>query len=157
MSYKTYADLGKSEDSKTKNLNIKSEKIQNTTEQFVMPKKHKKAVFNLESKEHLDKLLKKHRVVIVDTWAEWCGPCKRIAPEFENLARQHQKNKDILFVKDNIDNDDSPHRNDVNAIPTFFFYLEGKKQEKLIYTGADISYVEKNLNKIIEFCKKNPK
>ena len=155
MSYKKYADLGKPKENKV----IKSDNMKpnNTTEQFIMPKKIEKVLFQLESKEHLNKVLKKHRVVIVDTWANWCGPCKHIAPKFENLARQHAKNKDILFMKDDIDNDNSPHKNDVNAIPTFFFYVEGKHQEKLKYTGADITNVEKNLNKIIEFCRKNPK
>ena len=102
MSYKKYADLGKPNEYKIKKPDIKitsgkTQNAKNTTEQFVMPKKHKQVVFHLESKEHLDKLLKKHRVIVVDTWANWCGPCKRIAPEFENLARQHQNNKRYPF------------------------------------------------------------
>ena len=159
MSYKKYSDLGKP-DNKTPQPAVQKQKEikpSNTTEHFVNPKKKAKAIVHLESKEHLNKLLKKHRIIVVDTWANWCGPCKHVAPKFEDLARQHVKNKEILFVKDDIDNDDSPHRNDVNAIPTFFFYFEGGHQEKLKYTGADIVNVERNVNKLIDFCKKNRK
>ena len=163
MSYKKYGDLGKNLEQgaeKDKKNGMRSEirstkKISSGTKKIIDSKKD--LIFHLEHPDHLNKLLKKHRLIIVDTWANWCGPCKKIAPHFEQLAKIHKDKDYIIFTKDNIDNEHSPHREIVSAIPTFFFYFEGKKQDKLTYTGADITHVEKSINKIIDFCRKNPK
>ena len=111
----------------------------------------------IDERNEFVRSLKNGRILIIKAYANWCGPCKKIAPHFEQLAKIHKDKDYIIFTKDNIDNEHSPHREIVSAIPTFFFYFEGKKQDKLTYTGADITHVEKSINKIIDFCRKNPK
>jgi thioredoxin 1 len=62
-------------------------------------------------------------IVFIDFWAEWCGPCKRFAPVFEQTAEQHT---DITFAKvDTEDQLELSARYGVTSIPTLVIYRDG--------------------------------
>ena len=63
--------------------------------------------------------------VIVDFWAEWCGPCKQIGPVLEEIS--FEKKDTIIVYKLNIDdNPNTPQKYGVRGIPTLMFFNEGK-------------------------------
>ena len=69
--------------------------------------------------------------VVVDFWAEWCGPCKMIAPILEEIASEH-KGK-VRVVKLNVDdNPDVTRRFDVMSIPTLIVFKDGQAKKRLV-------------------------
>ena len=78
-------------------------------------------------------VLQSDKPVIIDFWAEWCAPCRAIAPIVKDLAAQYPD--DVKIVKMNIDeNPNTPGRYGVRAIPTVLAFKGGTVVEQI--TGA---------------------
>src|SRR5919206_3934576 len=75
--------------------------------------------------------------VVLDFWAEWCPPCRALAPTFEELAKQYAGR--VRFLKLNVDeNSQVPQRYYIKSIPTLVFFDGGREAERLVgATGKD--------------------
>ncbi len=72
-----------------------------------------------------DDVLKSKKAVLVDFWAEWCGPCKMIAPMLDEVSAEY-KDK-LTIAKVNIDeNPKIPQRFSVRGIPTLILFKNGQ-------------------------------
>lgn len=92
-------------------------------------------VRELKSASEFDELNDSNKVFLVDFYAEWCGPCKAIAPRIEKLA-ESLEGKPIEFVKVDVDKlSELAKRLKISAMPTFHLYKGGALVEEVI--GAD--------------------
>jgi thioredoxin 1 len=85
--------------------------------------------------------------VVLDFYATWCGPCKRVAPMFEDLADKYYPQ--ILLFK--VDVDESPdlvNEFDISAMPTFVFLRNGQIVKKV--EGVDLRALEDGFNLLLK-------
>jgi thioredoxin 1 len=69
--------------------------------------------------------------IVVDFWAEWCGPCKQIAPVLDELATEYDGK--VKVAKVNIDEfQDLAARFRINSIPTFLFFKNGQVVDQVV-------------------------
>lgn len=76
-------------------------------------------------------VIESQKPVLVDFWAEWCGPCKMIAPELEKLAAE--KSDQLKIGKLNVDdNRETALKYSISSIPTLLLFKNGEVAKKLI-------------------------
>jgi thioredoxin 1 len=76
----------------------------------------------------LQALMAANTYVAVDFYADWCPPCKQIAPIFARLATQHAVPGQLAFAKVNVDHaQDVARAYRITAMPTFLFFKDGKQ------------------------------
>ncbi|MEI6354025.1 MAG: thioredoxin TrxA [Methylococcus sp.] len=82
-------------------------------------------ILQISDAEFDEKVLKSTSPILVDFWAEWCGPCKMIAPILEEIAVEYQGR--LTVAKVNIDNNPgTPQRYGVRGIPTMILFKDGE-------------------------------
>ena len=92
-------------------------------------------------------IISSDKLVIVDFWAEWCGPCQQIGPILEEIS--DEKKNIINILKLNIDeNPATPQKYGVRGIPTLMLFKEGKLVDTKIGNQPKIallSWIDNNL------------
>ena len=79
-------------------------------------------------KQFSQDVLENSKPVLVDFWAEWCGPCKMLAPILDDVDKQMQGKVDIMKL--NIDeNPETPAKYGVRSIPTLVLFKDGQVME----------------------------
>lgn len=79
--------------------------------------------------------LAQDRLVVVDFYATWCGPCKMLAPFLEELARDIPE---TVFLKVNVDDvDELAHKYEITGLPTIVYFKNSKAVERLVGANRD--------------------
>ncbi|RKP34640.1 thioredoxin-like protein [Dimargaris cristalligena] len=102
-------------------------------------------VAEINSVGEFEKVLADNTLVVVDFYAEWCGPCKMIAPYLATLAKDNDK---VKFIKVNVDNHQAIVENyQIKGMPTFIFFKNGQVVETVV--GASKPNVNSALTKLL--------
>ena len=74
------------------------------------------------------------RLVVIDFWAQWCGPCVAFAPTFDAIAADYaSRDEPVVFLKCEDKAADAHQARGIRALPTFQFYLKGVKVDEVSY------------------------
>ncbi|KFY00093.1 hypothetical protein V495_00684 [Pseudogymnoascus sp. VKM F-4514 (FW-929)] len=103
-------------------------------------------VHNVKSKAEFQAAIKEHDTVVLDAFAEWCGPCKAISPKLVEYSNQFPN---AHFIK--VDVDDVPdvaQELGIRAMPTFIFFKKGEKAGEVV--GANPPALLAAITKAVE-------
>ncbi|KAB8302002.1 hypothetical protein EYC80_005455 [Monilinia laxa] len=102
----------------------------------------------VKSTAEFGNLLKTSKIVVTDFYADWCGPCKAIAPLYEQLSSRLSRPNKITFTKVNVDTQtEIASTYGVTAMPTFMIFKEGKQVEKV--QGANPTVLQDIVKKLV--------
>lgn len=110
------------------------------------------AVQHVATLSDFESLLKTNMYVVADFYADWCGPCKTIAPMYEGFAKASSIPGYLAFAKVNTDtNQDTARAYNISAMPTFMFFKNGKQvgvNGQPMIRGADARSLKAAVDKL---------
>lgn len=107
----------------------------------------------IKSKDHRRQILTENKIVCIDLHADWCQPCKSVAPDYNKLAKQYNIPGKCMLVKENVELNLTTDCN-ITSIPTFIFYMNGQllkdeNQSDVKVIGGDINKVKNILDTLL--------
>ncbi|MDD2994995.1 MAG: thioredoxin [Paludibacter sp.] len=81
--------------------------------------------------ENIKEAIQSGKPVVVDFWAEWCGPCRMVGPVVEELAKEYD-GRVIIGKLDVDENVETPNEYGIRNIPTILFFKDGQVVDKQI-------------------------
>lgn len=97
---------------------------------------------------NFDSVLKENPYVLVDFWAEWCGPCRKVAPVMEELAKEYEGK--VTVAKLDVDaNPQTAMKFRVMSIPTIILFKNGQPVEVMVGAASKSNFVAR-LNKHLQ-------
>ena len=99
--------------------------------QFIAPEELMAGPIDVTDNTWEDEVLNSDLPILVDFWAEWCGPCKMIAPAVHDLAEEYTGKLNVAKV----DIDNSPEiatKYGIRSIPALIFFRDGKPVDQVI-------------------------
>jgi thioredoxin 1 len=112
-----------------------------------------KQIVKIHSLEEYDKLIGEFtdKVIIIDFWAVWCGPCMAFAPVFERLQQEYAQ--EFIFAKVNVDeNPGVAQKYRITGIPTTLFIKNDKVVHKIV-GSVNYDYMQRVIEKLKSFNK----
>ena len=86
-------------------------------------------------------VLKSEKPIVVDFWAEWCGPCKQIGPTLEEIS--DEMSSDVIIAKHNIDNEpNTPTKYGIRGIATMLLFKSGELKATKVGASTKSNIVE---------------
>ena len=126
------------------NLHIQETKIEEAKQENNIEKSQ---VINLTDENFETEVIKAGKPVVVDFWAEWCSPCKQIAPTLDEISNEMVN--DVVIAKHNIDNEpNTPTKYGIRGIPTMLLFSGGElKATKVGATTKSniVSWIKENI------------
>ena len=105
------------------------------------------ATLKVTDEKFEEQVLKNEKPVLVDFWAEWCGPCKMVGPILEEISEEMAN--DIVIAKHDIDSEPNmPTKYGVRGIPTMLLFKGGELKATKVgaTTKSDLkSWIEQNI------------
>ena len=94
------------------------------------------------TEENFNELLNEGKPLVLDFWAEWCGPCRMVGPIIDELASEYEGR--VVIGKVDVDeNDEVSTQFGIRNIPTVLFFKEGQIIDKQIGAASKSTYIEK--------------
>ncbi len=104
-------------------------------------------VLNTTDKNFKNDVLNSSKPVLVDFWAEWCGPCKQIGPALEEISDE-MKDK-VVIAKHNIDQEpNTPTKYGIRGIPTMLLFKGGELKATKVGASTKsniVSWIKENI------------
>jgi len=100
------------------------------------------------TKDNFEEIVKNNKIVVVDFWAPWCGPCRMVAPIIEELSEEY-KDKGVVIGKINTDEQQElAMQFGIRSIPTILFIKDGQIVDQMI-GAAPKNFFEEKINALL--------
>ncbi|MBK5194952.1 MAG: thioredoxin [Proteiniphilum sp.] len=91
---------------------------------------------------NIEEVLKTDQLVVIDFWAEWCGPCKMVGPIIEQISEEYKER--VTVGKLDVDNnDDTTSKYGIRNIPSVLFIKNGEVVDKVVGAGPKNMFTDK--------------
>jgi len=100
-------------------------------------------IHELNSQNFKTEVLDFNGLVLVDFWAAWCGPCKRLAPELEMIEEEMRANQSVKFAKLDVDaNQELSEKYQIRGIPNVIIFKNGQPVQQIVGLNLRSVYKE---------------